>query len=377
MRARVLAVVLLILSAAPAIAQEQAGYRYTSSFFPLGVRDSEGKSAYVAGPKDRNLAVRLSDGKTLWSVPGAGRPVGLAHDRLLVQVPLLAPVYDDVRAPRNRIRIDMLDVGHKGEETAYSQPITFPDWVRVGHEHGSTFASWGWLDREQFYLAWEATAFFAGGPPPPPEIAKAANKHAAGVARVNLQTGQVTMLKADAASPPQRTLPAPLRQQPLSRLYSEVASAMVDKRLVVGDVLAVLDCQMNQKRQRLVLKRWDIASGAALPASTLMEREALTAQLTHDGAHLLVHPTTATNVAPADHDVYRVFSLRTGDKVGQFQSEGGTLYTVIGTRVYVLVTHPSTDAALARRTVRAIDLTTGQTVWELPVRPRVDLPPRP
>jgi hypothetical protein len=377
MRARGLVVVLLILSSTPATAQEKTGYRYTSSYFPLGVRDPEGKSAYVDGPEDRILAVRLSNGQTLWSVPGPGRPVGLARDRLLVQVPLLDPVSDKLRAPRNRIRIDMLDVGHNGEVAAYSQPINFPDWVRVGPEHGRTFASWGWVDGEQFYLAWEATAFYAGGPPPPPEIAEAAKKQAAGVVRVELKTGQATMLKADAVSPPQRGLPAALRELPLSTLYSEVTSAMAKKRLVVGDVLAVLDQQAIQKQQRLVLKRWDITTGEPLAASTLMEREALTVQLAHDGGHLLVHPTAATNVAPADHDLYRAFSLSTGAKVGELHGESGTLYTVVGTRVYYLVTHPSTSGMEHLRTVRAIDLTTGRTVWELPVQPRVDLPPRP
>ena len=373
MRAIRLSVVFLILSAVPANAQEKAGYRYTSTFFPLGVRDRDGKWAYVAGPKDRILAVRLSDGKMLWSVPGPGQPVGLDRDRLLVQVPLLDPVYDDVRAPRNRVRIDMLDVAHKGEVTTHSQPIAFPEWVRVAPEHGRTFASWGWVDGEHFYLAWDATAFYAGGPPPPPEIARATRKQAAGVVRVNLKSGQVTMLKADAAAPPRPALPAALRQLPPSTLYSEVASAMVKKRLVVDGVLAVLD----QNPQRLVLKRWDIATGDALPALTLMERMGLTVQLAHDGAHLLVHPTAVTNVAPADHDRYRVFALRTGAKIGEFRAEGGTLYTVISTRVYYLVTHPSASAVEQRRTVRAVELTTGRTVWETPVRPRVDLPPRP
>jgi hypothetical protein len=377
MRHNGFSLVLLVLLAAAAGAHEKAGYRYTNSFFPQGVRDPEGKMAYVAGPKDNILAVRLSDGMVLWSVPGPGRPVGLAGDRLVVQVPLLDPVSADTMLPRNRVRLDVLDVKNKGRAVGYSQPITFPGWVRVGLEHGRTFTSWGWVNEGRFYLAWEATAFYAGGPPPTPEREKADSKEAAGVVRVNLKTGQAKMLKAGAGARPERALPAKLQQVPASTLYSEVASAMVTKRLVVGNVLAVLDWQTKAKQQRLSLKRWDLTTGDKLPTTNLMEREALTVQLAHDGEHLLVHPTTATNVAPPDFDLYRVFSLRTGAKIGQFHCEAGSYFTVIGTRVYYLVTHPSTSATDQRRTLRAVDLTSGRIVWELPVRPQVHLAPRP
>ena len=74
-----------------------------------------------------------------------------------------------------------------------------------------------------------------------------------------------------------------------------------------------------------------------------------------------MHPTTVTNVAPADHDLYRVFALQTGAKIGQFQVEGGTLCTVIGTRAYYVVTHPSTSAIDQRQTVRALFQTLPRT----------------
>jgi hypothetical protein len=372
-----IAVVLVLLLAGPSSAQEKAGYRYTNSFFPLGVRDPEGTMAYVAGPKDKILAVRLTDGHVLWSVPGEGVPLGLAGDRLIIQVPVLEPVGTDTMAPRNRVRLEVLDVKAKGRVLTYSQPIAFPEWVRVRLAYGRTFTSWGWADRGHFYLAWEATAFYAGGPPPTPEQEKADWKQAAGTVRVNWKTGKIKMLKADAAVRPGKALPAKLRDVPASTVYSEVASAMVTRRLVAGNILAALDWQTAQKQQRLVLKRWNLTTGAELPAKKLMEREALTAQLAHDGAHLLVHPTTAGNVAPADYDLYRVFSLATGDKIGQFRCEGGSLYTVIGTRVYYVITHPSTDSTAQPRTVSAVDLTTGRMIWELSVKPSVTLPPLP
>ena len=63
-----LLVTLGLLALMPAgAAAEHRGDRYTRDFFPQGVRHPKGKVVYVTGPKDGILALRLRNGKEIWS----------------------------------------------------------------------------------------------------------------------------------------------------------------------------------------------------------------------------------------------------------------------------------------------------------------------
>src|SRR5262249_30889120 len=158
---------------------------------PGGLADAEGKSAYVAGINGTIDGVDLATGKLIWESKLGSKPLALDGKRLAVQA--AEP------ARPNALRIVVLDLSAEGQLLGKSDPVVFPDWVVLGVAHGRSFTSTGRIDQGNLYLTWEARAWYAGGARPTPEIERAARKEARGVAKVNLDSGKVEMLKPEEA----------------------------------------------------------------------------------------------------------------------------------------------------------------------------------
>src|SRR5262249_36632658 len=127
--------------------------------------------------------------KVLWQFAETCRPVALAGDRLVCQAP--------EKGKANVVRIVLLDTKDRGKGVRRSDPVSFPEWGSTGVPYGRSFTSHARLDdKGRVLLAWEARAFYAGGARPTPQIEAAARKHAAGVARIDLDSGAVENLPA-------------------------------------------------------------------------------------------------------------------------------------------------------------------------------------
>jgi hypothetical protein len=147
-----------------------------------GVSDSAGKTGFFPNTIGGIDALDLATGKVLWSSKEANRPLVATNNRLFVQ---------------KGAAIHVLDTADKGKLILEAKPLGFPGWVSVDVAYGRSFRSSASVEGKTLWLSWEARAFYAGGAPPPPEIEKAARKEAAGVARIDLDTGKIESLDVE------------------------------------------------------------------------------------------------------------------------------------------------------------------------------------
>lgn len=177
----------ILAAAAPAVSSQPVAK--SSIRLPEGLSDAEGRIGYFASAADGIEAVDLANGKVLWHTHEAQRPLLLDGDHLLAQA----------GTKRNRLRILRLDVKRNGECDFESDPLVFPPWIVTGEAHGHAFAARWHKEKHHLVLDWEASAWYAGKTKPTPEERQSARKHADGIARIDLRSGQIEVLPAAAA----------------------------------------------------------------------------------------------------------------------------------------------------------------------------------
>jgi outer membrane protein assembly factor BamB len=374
---RILPALVLLVYCERAVA---AGAKETDTaavILPGGVADAAGKTGYLANDKGGIDAVNLETGELLWDSKEPGKPLIVRDQRLIIQVP--------VKDKPNQVRILALDVSKKGKRVLESKPVVFPDWVAVGLTHGRTFSSRGWIHKGDLLLVWNARAFYAGGAKPTPEIERRARKNAAGVARVNLESGKVDMLDADKA--PKET--GPKLPKELESIKSQQYWTGTDWKttpIVAGKIVAALALKQAGGRQTLNLKRWDLATGKEVETVSLLTGKSLWPQLAPDGRHLFVHQALVREQLPEGDYAWWVFSMETGKQVAKLPFVGGSQgMTVIGPRAYFMVAGErkggrpfgGPGAFDQPRLIWAVDLKTGKKLWERAIEPHRELPPLP
>lgn len=147
-----------------------------------GVPDPLGKTGFFPNTIGGIDALDLATGKVLWSSKEANRPLFATDIRLFAQ---------------RGATIHVLHTAENGKPVLEAKPLGFPAWVSVDVAYGRSFRSSVRVEGKTMWLSWEARAFYAGGAPPPPKLEKAARKEAAGVVRVDLDTGKVESLDAE------------------------------------------------------------------------------------------------------------------------------------------------------------------------------------
>src|SRR5262249_7337333 len=88
------------------------------------------------------------------------------------------------------------------------------------------------LAKGNLTLKWWATTSYWGGAPPPPEVLKAANKSAAGIVQVNLDTGKIEMKQDDKLERPTSS-----GLQPLDKLPKDVQEVAKREKWQLGVVI--------------------------------------------------------------------------------------------------------------------------------------------
>jgi hypothetical protein len=111
-------------------------------------------------------------------------------------------VFAPEKGKPNVFRVALLDVENKGKKVKESDPIVLPNWAQVGqgldhHDGGTNFSVRAQVQDGDVLVKWHAGTYYFGGAAPSPEILEARNKSAAGIAKVNLTSGKVEMLKDD------------------------------------------------------------------------------------------------------------------------------------------------------------------------------------
>jgi hypothetical protein len=319
-----------------------AGKEITAPRLPGGITDPAGRTGFLVSPSGTIDAVDLVTGDILWTADSR-RPLFANGERLYA-----------LTADGNRPRLRAYDLTSRGERVFESEPLTLPEWAPVVDGPDRSFTVRCRQERGTLVLLWEARQPREG-------------RQAAGTARVDLRSGAVT-----AAAPE----PAPA--DPARKLATELEKLAVRWQGVAGKDFAALVLEQDAERQKFVLHSWDLATGKPNPPRELLAGRRLTVLPTADERFLCLRDT-ATAPDPKG-DVWSIFAVATGELAARAPLESGTqAIALIGSRVYYLLSGPIRGPIhrpfVHPRSLKAIDLKTGKTLWERPVEGKQVTPP--
>jgi hypothetical protein len=379
---------------------------------PGGVADPAEKSAYVMAEDGGIDALDLRTGKLLWQTYTASVPLGIYDHKLLAQTV--------VEGKRNEVKIVVLDPRHEGAVLSTSEAVTFPDWVNTGLVHGRSFSSRGRMEEGNLFLYWEAGAWPGTGYARHTlEGEEAAHRTVSGVAKVSLENARVEMLcqditkvferennrketSSEGEAPPEFGRKLPKELQKLSEIPKLQGSPYVwgwyEQPLIVGDKAAVLAERKDGIRTKLILIRWDLKSGRELEDIELLPnvRHASRIVMRPNGLHVfIVHQETdvkwlkgtgkggptATEVPTGAPPALWILSSETGKVVGKVPMQENVFdVQLVGNRVYFGIEESKAvtkrDYDEKPRFLRAIDLGSGERLWERAILPARHLHPR-
>jgi hypothetical protein len=327
---------------------------------PGGVADADGKYGYLANPDGHVVALDLETGKPLWESQTAGRPVANVGGWVWVQA-------------RDKDKANVLRViGLKqddGKAGAQSDPIALPEWIDAtpGIGAGRSFASSARLDGLDLFLKWKADVWYWGGRDPTPQEEAAAKKHADGVARVNLETNAVEMLETAKAPPDGPKVSDKLRNA-AARNYEGAKLTVA----TAGDYAVAVDLDSaGANKQKVVLKRWDLATEKRLDPVVLAEGATYKTVTVPSVGVAFVGDATIPPGGFPDEGPWTVYDLTTGKELGRFKADFlAAEFTVVGPRAFYVVSQVPRGplpGGILPRTLNAADLKTGKRLWEQPL----------
>ena len=312
---------------------------------PGGIADPAGRTGFLVNPTGAIDAVDLVAGDVLWTAD-ARRPLFVLGERFYA-----------LTAEGQRTRLRAFDLTNRGARVFESEPLTLPDWATILDGVGHSCNVRCRLEKGELVLSWEAR-----------QVRE--NKQAAGTARIDLKSGEVKT--AD-------TEPGPL--DPGRSFSREVEKLAVRWQGVAGTEFKALALEQDGERQKFVLHSWDLATSKANPPRELLAGRRLTVLPTVDERYLCLRDSISSADGEASKKIgWSIYALATGDLVGRAPFEAGTqAIGLIGPRAYFLLSGPIRGPIhrpfVHPRSLKAIDLKTGKTVWERPVEGKPVTPP--
>jgi hypothetical protein len=338
--------------------------------FPDGVLDPGQRTAFVSSPKAGIQAIRLEDGKVLWTNDEcAAEPWLVAGDRLIGRAD----------------RLTILDLKNDGKQVRQCDAPAYP---KVEVPEKCTVAVNLWHPRasgETLEARWFAVAQIdrSKGRPFAFQAWTAFNKAVpVGTIKVNLGTGKceiqtdpkpadVTAGMIPAAMKPDWPPPGLSEKQEL--LWHAYHKDQNGRIAIVGDRIVGVELNIDklgaEYQKRVVLHAWDLKTGAQAQPVELIKGKALEIAnivLTRDQRHAAVQFSTSA---------LALYSLSDGKLIARdvrgVPSPDSAF--VAGKRLYTV----ADTANRGERVLKAIDLENGKGVWERAIKPRntIPLPP--
>jgi len=298
----------------------------------------------------------LLTGKPLWQVALNARPV-FVFENLLVA---LRPVQE--RA--NLLQFIVVDRNTKGDLLLESEPVMFPDWVRVNIVQDESFSYRIKVEKNDLIFQWATRARYQGGAPPSAQILKQFTQDAAGIVRFNFRTGEVKGLPA-----PDETkieLPEAVQEASLFSYQQGGSSVWHTEPWAFDGKYAVIIGEVSDDRQALKFQKWDAETAEIEPPISLVTGQALVSYVTPDGLFLFIHSEIQSQ--DYKHDWW-LFSVVTGKELAVLNYEDGTRDAcVVNSVVYFLVDDPPptlrSDGETLQSTLKAVDVASGKLLWE-------------
>jgi hypothetical protein len=336
--------------------------------FPDGVIDTQRRTAFVSSPKGGIQAIRLEDGKVLWTNDDCtAQPWLVAGQRLITRGD----------------RVVILDIKNDGKLLRQCDALTYPK-VKVPDRCTVSFHLWGpHVAGDTLEANWYAVAYIdrsKGRPFNFPAWTTFNRGVPVGIVRINLDTGRTEVrtdektadvtgtLILDAAKP-EHQMPAGLPEK-LAAVWQQYHKEQngrimaLDGRLV--GVSMILEMAGAEYLKKVVLNSWDLKTGAPDKPVELIKDKALAIAnilLTGDRRHAGVQFSTSA---------LTLYSLPDGKEVarevkGVFSPENAF---VDGKRLY----HVKQPGGGSAQTLEAIDLESGKALWGRPLKPRITIP---
>jgi hypothetical protein len=312
--------------------------------FPGGLLDSTGRSVFLAG-QGCIEALDLARGDVLWRTELASQPLLVAGDRL----------YALARSRGSRLHVRGFDLTDKGTHVFETSAIDLPRWVVPEDGPGHSFTFTHKQDKHTLQLRWSASA---GGDGP--------RKEAAGLVRLDLETGTVAQQALEVSSPSAGPRIPPQLEKLAVRWQRSSGGRLA--ALVLEDLPGSVP---GKRQQRLMLRAWNEQTGQEEPARELLRGARLVVLVGLDDSlwlrDALAGPDEAGKPGRSAGPAWFVF-VPDGRLIGRVPFVPGTrATTLLDTRAYCLTVGGArlTGSGTARSTgtLHAIDLASGRTVW--------------
>jgi hypothetical protein len=347
---------------------------YRAADVPGGITDAEGRVGFLATPKGGIDAVNLATGEILWQTAAAQRPLCVVGNRLyaVAAVEKKRPLYYMgflmLKPPpgKHGFRIVGFDLDDKGQRVLESEVVETPEWVQLPEPAGEAFTTRWQIDKDGLLLTWEARTWYSGGRKPTPEMVATARRQAGSAFRMDLRTGETRP-----ATPSKPSVP------PAWPFANDLENLAVRWQGFCGSTYKAVILEEADGKQKLVLRSWDAVTHAAQPAKELAQGRQLVVLPAMDDRFLgvreiLPSPEKTLNEEERRRYAWAIFAVETGAYVGSMPYDPHTqTMNVINERAYLLI-GGSIVGALDQpfrymRSVRAVDLKTGKTLWEHPI----------
>ncbi len=333
---------------------------------PGVVVDPAAPRIYLAHPGIGIEALDPATGEPLWSSDEAARPLFAHGGRLLAQ-----------RESGGGLPLAILEAEGGGVLRRFEVPL--PEGVQAAIDESleRRFRISSRAAGAVVLLEWEFLERDALGVSPPGGRAFA--RRELGALKIDLATGEARAVeRAGQLATGGDPLPSPVE-----RLVASGELAARPWR--AGEVLAAVQQLYEPGRSRLVLRRWRVDTGAALPEVTLWEGRPVAVLPSADRRHLLVVSPLGGAASERERYLWTIHSLSTGEAVGSRRAErSATPFCLLASMLIHL--EPPAGRRLEGRWVerplrlRAADLAAGTELWQRPLRDtafRGPAPPRP
>lgn len=308
-------------------------------YFPFGLADLSRHVAFVEHPDhDRMVleAIELDSGKRRWLRGRELQPLALWHGRLYAADTSHIP-------PRDEATVQIVQIDEAtGRTLRVLGTIASPDWANDVETHAR-------LEGDRLVVAWTArVASSWDGMPTPPNMRD--SRWANGTLAFELPAGRA--VPANAPALPQKAAALAKSQRALVPELHPVPF-VTDGVVVVAIV----------EEHRVVLHRWQAATGSPLPSIDVKTPWHADSDVTPDGRYLVVtYPS-----ARGSHVMHSVFELATGRLHATFANANDPDSYALPSLMFFWRTvndpNPPGYMGASKTWLSAVDVATGKQVW--------------
>lgn len=314
-------------------------------------------AAYIMGPQKSIEAIELRFGKLRWNSTEAIKPLLKYKDYIISQAGPLET--------HNSLRIAALNT-NDGEKRFHVDVKLPPDVQALVYSRpNASFHLKACHHEDQVYIAWLYEERSANNTVP--DKTESEEHQTTGQVRLDIHTRQTEPVSTE-------QVPCSMDNQIPSHVTPLVESnKLTRKTWHTEKILATTSIRHDEGADYIVLERWDIETGAALPPVTLYEITGRRLQIASvDNRYLMTYKMDNSGITAENKALWDVFSLETGKLVADARSEirGGSFFLSYPYHVHMIGAKTSIldgKKVYEPQKIRAIDLQTGIEAWIRPV----------